>query len=101
MDEALRKELSDIQSDIAEMRADIKSTWKRIDEQKALAESVHKLALSMERMHHEQTSQRKDMDAIRTDVNALKEKPAKRWEAVVGALLAAAVSFVAGWFLNK
>lgn len=84
MDEQLRRELSDIAAKIASLEEKVKAAFVRIDEQKELVETVHKLALSMERLTHEQERIRQEQERQRLDVEAMKMKPGKRWEAVVG-----------------
>lgn len=76
MDDELYRELSDLNAAVADLRANVKAAFHRIDEQKALADSVHTLALTMERMLHEQGQ-------LRQEVDAMKGKQAKRWETAV------------------
>lgn len=94
MEEELRKELSEIQASIAGLREQVKAAFRRIDEQKELASSVHELALTMKGMLHEQEMARRDIDEIRS-------KSARRWEAVVLEVIKMAVAVAAGAVLMR
>ena len=63
----------------------------RMDNLEKLTESVNKLALSLERMTARQETVEKNVSEIRDDVDDIKDKPAKRWELVVGAVISALV----------
>lgn len=67
----------------------IDGALKRIDEQKQLADSIHMLALSVRDLTNAQKNTSDAIKTLRDDVDELKGKPAKRWESVVGAILAA------------
>ncbi len=79
----------------------IKAAFIRIDELKELHISVQKLALSVERQTGELARTNERQAAIQTDLNEVKAKPAKRWDAIVMALIGAVVSAVIGWFAGK
>lgn len=96
MDESLRKELSEINSSIAALEVNVKAAFKRIDEQKALVDSVHSLALSTERIAHKLDEACKDIGDMQRDVDAMKEKPGKRWDQVASSGIAAIVGSVVG-----
>ena len=69
----------------------IKTLFGRMDNLEKLTESVNKLALALERMTARQETVEKKVDEMRGDVDDIKEKPAKRWELVVGAVISALV----------
>ena len=60
-----------------------------VKEMTRLAISVEKMAVSMENMTAEQKE-------ISTRLKAIEEKPAKRWDAVVGAIIAGVVGLLFG-----
>lgn len=99
MDESLRKELSEINKSIAALETNVKAAFKRIDEHKALVDTVHSIALTMERTVHRQDEACKDIAAMQAEINALKEKPAKRWDHVISTGVAALVSGITGAIL--
>ena len=64
----------------------------RMDKLEALTESVQKLALSVERLTNQQKATETQITALTGDVTELKNKPAKRWDLVITAIITAAIS---------
>lgn len=60
----------------------VKSLNKRVDRHDRLIESIQEMVAEVKNM-------REDMNKIASKVTALEEKPAKRWEAVIAAILSA------------
>ena len=72
-----------LQTQNAAMRRDLKAAFRRIDEQTRLTDTVHQLALSIWDLANKQENTQQAVASIRQDVDELKSKPARRWEAVV------------------
>ena len=64
----------------------------RMDKLEKLTESVNKLAISIERLTNQQAATEGQVTALTSDVNELKDKPAKRWDLVVTAVITAIIS---------
>ena len=64
----------------------------RMDKLEKLTESVHTLAISVERLTNQQASTENQITVLTGDVGELKNKPAKRWDLVITALITAAIS---------
>lgn len=83
--------MEDTGAAIARMEEQIKGLARRMDNLEKLTESVSKLAISVERL----TSQQKTMDSqitnLASDVNEIKDRPAKNWQTVVAAVISALV----------
>ena len=90
---------------LAETEARSKSNTKRLDALDGQIDAVNRLATAVEVMATEQKHQTETIKEIKTDVSALdgkveaiEQKPAKRWdglvEKVVWALVAAAITFI-------
>ncbi len=99
-DQQIQQMLMQITNDIASLKSELKSTWKRIDEQKQLAESVNTLALSVRDLTNAQKNNTDTIADLRHDVDELKEKPAKRWEGVVGVVITAIATAVITYALT-
>ncbi len=69
----------------------IKTLFERMGNLEKLTDSVNKLAISLERLTAKQTATEKQVEHLASDVEGIKEKPAKRWELVVGAVISALV----------
>lgn len=76
---------------IARQSEQIKTLFGRMDNLEKLTESVNKLALALERMTTRQETTEKNVKDLKDDLDEIKDKPAKRWELVVGAVISALV----------
>lgn len=94
MDEQLRQELIAINVKMAGLEAQVNTLSQAVTETKSLVETVHKLALSIERMTQEQQSLRRDVDDIRTSSR-------KRTDTVITETIRMLVAAVVGAFLVK
>ena len=91
----------EIQQALVELSAQkeqIKTLFTRVNEQKTLTDSVHKLAISLERLTSAQKSTADKVDDLSGDVEELKNKPAKRWDrattVVITAIITAVITFI-------
>ena len=69
----------------------LKALDSRMTNLEKLTESVNKLAISLERLTAQQTATEKRVEEIAGDVEDIKEKPAKRWETIIAAIISALV----------
>ena len=76
---------------IARMEEQIKGLARRMDNLEKLTESVNKLAISVERLTSQQATMDTQITTLSNEVNEIQEKPAKRWETVVAAIISALV----------
>lgn len=79
----------------------IKTCFNQIDEAKSMAESVHKLATTVEILVQEQQSTNEKMDKLTHEVEEIKEKPAKRWDSVTTVIITAVVTAVVTYILTQ
>lgn len=84
----------DIMAALARQDEQIKGLARRMDNLEKLTESVNSLALSVERLTQQQATTENQVTTLSTEVNEIREKPAKRWDAVVLALISAAIGAV-------
>lgn len=77
----------------AHMEEQIKTLFKQQAEIKELTETVQKLAIALERQSAALQSTEKKVDSMKGDVDEIKSKPAKRWDAIVAALISGLVGF--------
>lgn len=97
------RDMGEIKTALAEMRIEVKSVWKRIDEQHLLTETVHELALSLrdntgetKQLRRDYDAMQRDHEALQAEVNELKARPAKRWDSVVIAVITGVVGIGIG-----
>ena len=80
------------------MEEQIKTLFKQQADIKQLTENVQKLAIALEKQSMAVQSTEKKVDAVKQDVDEIKSKPAKRWDAIIAALIAGIVGFVLAKF---
>jgi len=71
---------------------------KKLEEQN---DTLNKMAVSLTEIATKQNGMETAVGEIKADVSALKEKPAKRWEAVIGYILGALASGIVGYVLAQ
>lgn len=89
-----------LSEEMAGFKSELKSTWKRIDEQQKLSESVHTLALSVRDLTNAQKNNTEAITALRRDVDELQQKPAKRWESAVGVVITVILTAVVTYMIT-
>ena len=85
-------DMQEIGAALARQEEQIKGLARRMDNLEKLTESVNKLAISVERLTAQQATTDTQIETLTGDVNELKEKPSKRWDLVVTALITAIIS---------
>ena len=81
----------DIGAALARQEEQIKGLDRRMSNLEKLTESVNALALSVERLTNQQATTDNQLETLTDDVTELKEKPAKRWDMVITAIISALV----------
>ena len=84
-------EAQEIVTALARQEEQIKGLARRMDNLEKLTESVNKLAISVERLTSQQATTETQITALTGDVNELKDKPAKRWDTVITAIISALI----------
>ena len=85
---------------IARMEEQIKNLDRRMGNLEKLTESVQSLALSVQQLATQQSSTESDVEALTAEVAEIRDKPAKRWDAIIAALIAGLVGAGIGHFLK-
>jgi hypothetical protein len=78
-----------------------KSNSHRLDKVEERQDNLDKLVSSVSAMAKEQENIKDDVTEIKTDVKALTEKPAKKWDGMVDNILLIILGTVVGLLLNK
>lgn len=93
-------EIKEIWERLTKGEQSIKSAHHRIDNLEKLADSVNNLALSTSQIAAETKALREDYAKADERIENLEEKPIKRYEAVVTAILTAIAGGVVGYLLS-
>ena len=91
--------MENINEIVAGITVEMKNINDRLNSLEDLTKSVQSLAISMERLTARQSATEKAVSDMCEDVSELKGKPAKRWEAIVSAVIAAVVSGYIGYLI--
>ena len=81
----------DIGAALARQEEQIKGLARRMDNLEKLTESVNTLAKSVERLTVQQAQTDTQVETLSGAVDELKEKPAKRWDTVIAAIISALI----------
>lgn len=93
MDNAeLTRRVQEIDTTVVRHSEQIKTAFAQISEFKILAESVHKLATTVEVLVQKLQVTNEKVDSMGKDVEEIKIKPARRWESVVKVVVTALVT---------
>ena len=93
----MEKIVSSLRAQYAAMRRDMKTAFRRIDEQTKLTDTVHQLALSIRDLANKQDSTQSDVIRISRDVEELKGRSGKRWDSIIFELIKYLVLAAAGY----
>ena len=77
---------------LTEVEARAKSNTRRLDELKPIVDEIRKMSEALVAMTSEVKHTNKDVGEIKSKVEALEEKPAKRWDTVITVMITAIVS---------
>ena len=83
------------------MDEQIKTLFRQQADIKELTETVHRLATVLETQGMSLKSTEEKVSEVKQDVDEIKSKPAKRWDAVIAAVISGIVMFLLGHFGMK
>ena len=101
--EACKKELeiNALSTTIAGLKSDVRTIFKRVDEQLALSKAVYELVAEIKVMNEKLQNLSDKQEAMSKELEALKAQPARRWEDIVKAVIASAISGLVVFVLAK
>ena len=76
----------------------IKELGRRMDNLEKLTEIVNKLAVSVQKLATSMETTEKNVDKLQTDVALIHDRPAKRWDTLIAAVIAALVGAAIAYF---
>lgn len=92
--------LDELTAKAVELEQRGKSNTHRLDKMEARQDDLDKLVSSVAALANEQEHIKDDVTEIKSDVKSLTERPAKRWDGVIAAIITGVVSFVVAWALR-
>ena len=82
--------------EIATLKTDINTIFKRMDELLSITKAVYDLTSEIKVMNNRLATMEKGQADLKKDIDEIKAKPAKRWDALIGASVTTVVSLVVG-----
>ena len=98
--ETTEKEMKDIWERLTAGESSIKSAHHRIDNLEKMANSMHEMSISVNQTVAEIKALREDFKKVDERIEKLEEKPIKRYETVITAILTAVCGGVVGYLLS-
>ena len=95
-----KMETMEMNEKIVQHTEQIKVLIGRMDNLEKLTESVNALALSLERLTAKEAATEAQVKVLAEDVDEIKDKPAKRWETVVAAIISALIGAGIAWIIK-
>ena len=92
--------MEDIAVKVVEIDQRSKSNTHRLDKVEERQDNLDKLVSSVSALANEQEHIKEDVTEIKADVKSLSERPGKRWDSIVGAIITGVVSFIVAWVLK-
>ena len=92
--------MEDQSTAIARLEERMKELDRRMGNLEKLTETVNSLAISMERLTASMKTTEENVDRLQGDVAILHDRPVKRWDALVAAVIAGLVGAGIGFFIK-
>ena len=81
---------------VAAIQVEMRGILNRLDKLEKLTSSVNDLALSVKELVTKQEATEQEINRMSTSVDELRQRPARRWDALIAALISAGVGIVLG-----
>ena len=92
--------MDDIAIKVAEVDHRSRSNTHRIDKLEERQDHLDRLVATVATLASEQCNIKDDVKEIKADVKCLNDRPAKRWDAVIAAIIAGVVGYLIGVVLR-
>lgn len=93
--------MDELEKTVVQHTEQIKTLFANQNQLQKLVDSVNSLAVSVEKLAMKQNTMSDEVTGLRTDVDAIKEKPAKKWEDITSKIIWAILAAVIGVVLGK
>jgi len=97
----IEKAVVDLQKDMAAAEEQHKTLFRRIEKTEKLADSVSELALSVRDLVNAQKTTDSKVTKLCSDMDDIKQKPAKKWETVTAEFFKIVFAAAVGFLLAK
>lgn len=94
-------QMDELEKTVVQHTEQIKTLFANQNQLQKLVDSVNSLAVSVKELALKQNALSGDVTGLRSDVDELKEKPAKKWDEITGKIIWAILAAVIGVVLGK
>ena len=85
---------------VVRQQEQIKTLFERMGNLEKLTDSVNKLAISLEQLTGKESATEKQVENLAEDLKEIKDKPAKRWDTVIAAVISALIGAAIAYFIK-
>ena len=85
---------------VARQQEQIKTLFERMGNLEKLTDSVNKLAISLEQLTGKESATEKQVEGLAEDLKEIKDKPAKRWDTAIAAVISALIGAAIAYFIK-
>ena len=93
--------MDELEKTVVQHTEQIKTLFANQTQLQKLVDSVNSLAMAVKELATKQNALSGDVTGLRSDVDELKEKPAKKWDEITGKIIWAILAAVIGVVLGK
>jgi hypothetical protein len=86
---------------LTEVESRSKSNMKRLDEVESRQDNLDNLVATVAVLAEKESNVENDVKEIKSDVKSIKDKPGKRWDAIVDKVIWAVLAAMIAYFLAK
>ena len=99
-DNNLEERLSRVESDLASVKVREQDDRERIHQLEKQTEAINNLATSVAVMASKQDAMNSDLSEVKASIKAVEDVPKKRYDKLIGYIVAAVVSGVIGYLIS-
>ena len=90
------REIASLKADVSGIKEQVKTLFTHVERQDKLIDTVNNIALAQQKMLDAQGQIKEKVDDLCEDMDIVKSKPARRWEAIAEKAILTAVGILVG-----
>lgn len=90
------REIASLKADVSGIKEQVKTLFTHVERQDKLIDTVNNIALAQQKMLDAQGQIKEKVDDLCEDMDTMKSKPARRWEAIAEKAILTAVGILVG-----
>lgn len=90
------REIASLKADVSGIKEQVRTLFTHVERQDKLIDTVNNIALAQQKMLDAQGQIKEKVDDLCEDMDTMKSKPARRWEAIAEKAILTAVGILVG-----